>query len=51
MALSAAAAVTRVRMSSGQESVGSWIEMESLSFPQPGEILCDIALEQMMVDG
>ncbi len=34
-----------------QDAVDSGIEMESLSFPSSGEIMSDVILEQMMVDG
>ncbi len=51
MALAAAAAASRARMHRRNESSIQVIEMESLSFPQAAEILCDIVLEQMMVDG
>ncbi len=50
MALTAVAAA-RTRMQRKNESRNLVIEMESLLFPQAAEILCDIVLEQMMVDG
>ncbi len=34
-----------------QDAVDSGIELESLSFPNSGEIMSDLILEQMMVDG
>jgi hypothetical protein len=51
MALAAAATASRARVQSREDSENTGIEMESLEFPQAGEILSDIVLEQMMVDG
>jgi hypothetical protein len=51
MALAAAAVASRARMQRRNEPGIQVIEMGSLIFPQAAEILCDIILEQMMVDG